>query len=148
MGFSNNRTLKVEWHTPQQQDRGAHSPTPRTLRGEYGGSAAGKGLARKEPAGQALRSRGRARRAGPTTPGWIRNIDHFRERPTGRLNTVRRRWSTAQEERRLHCWATGSPGSQTKPTPQSPLLWLPGAEASTEEPPALGCIAAQLETLH
>lgn len=69
----NNRTLKVDWHTPQQ-DRGARSPTPRPLRGGQRGSPTGKGLASKEPAGQALRSRGRARTAGPTAPGWIRNI--------------------------------------------------------------------------
>ena len=142
----NNRTLKFDWHTPQQ-NRGARSPTPRPLRGGQRGSPAGKGLARKS-----LRSRGRARRAGPTAPGWIRNIGHFRGRREGWLPALwtrwRRRWFTAPEERRLHCWATGSPGSQTKPTPPCPLLWLPGAEASAEATPDLGCIAAQLETLH
>ena len=61
---------------------------PQDSAGRVGGSASGKGHARKEPAGQALRSRGRARRASPTAPRCVRNIDHFRERRKGRLNRV------------------------------------------------------------
>lgn len=91
-------------------------PLPGTLRGEYGGSAARRACEEGARGSGAGNPEGGREEQVLRLPGGF-ETSVISERPTGRLNTVRRRWSTAQEERRLHCWATGSPGSQTKPTP-------------------------------
>lgn len=108
------------------------APPPGLGREDFGEAQRGR-----SPRGQALWSRGRARRIGPAAPGWIRNTDHFRELRAPTPGRWKEPPGAGPQRERSSVYTAGRRGRlglkrRYDPPPPSPLLWLPGAEASAE----------------